>query len=72
MGGVWEEFLDFYVCWVIDNNNQISIYLNDEILVSGQNQGSLFEKTCDPGYKRENVKEILGIDLTPQEVMGEN
>ena len=69
MGGVWEEFWIFYKPWVIDNDNQISIYLNDEILFSGQ-IGSLFEKTCDPGYKRENVKEILGIDLTPQEVMG--
>ena len=69
MGGVWDEFWIFYEPWVIDNDNQISIYLNDEILVSGE-VGSLFEKTCDPGYKRDDVKEILGIDLTPQEVMG--
>jgi hypothetical protein len=68
VGGVWEEFQIFYQPWVIDNDNQITIYLNDEILVSGE-VGSLFEKTCDPGYKREDVKEILGIDLTSQEVM---
>ena len=67
-GGVWEEFQIFYQPWVIDNDNQITIYLNDEVLVSGE-VGSLFEKTCDPGYNSEDVKEILEIDLTSQEVM---
>ena len=27
MGGVWDEFWIFYEPWVIDNDNQISIYL---------------------------------------------
>jgi len=69
MGGVWDEFWIFYEPWVIDNDNYITIYIDDEILVAGE-VGSLFEKTCDPGYERDDVKEILGIDLTPQEVMG--
>ena len=69
MGGVWDEFWIFYKPWVIDNDNYITIYIDDEILVAGE-VGSLFEKTCDPGYERDDVKEILGIDLTPQEVMG--
>ena len=68
MGGVWFEFWVFYEPFVIDNDNQITIYLDDEILFSGE-LGSLFEKTCDPGYERDNVRESLGIDLTPQEVM---
>ena len=68
MGGVWDEFWIFYKPWVIDNDNYITIYIDDEVLVAGE-VGSLFEKTCDPGYERDDVKEILGIDLTPQEVM---